>query len=92
MALANYTDLKAAVAAALPRADLTATIPDFSLARLNLPGTQLIKQGGARVDLHHPDSDALAARVIQLGGTDLRVVPRSLDDAFLALTSTTKES
>ena len=27
-----------------------------------------------------------------LGGTDLRVVPRSLDDAFLALTSTTKES
>ena len=71
---------------------VTATIPDFSLARLNLPGTQLIKQGGARVDLHHPDSDALAARVIQLGGTDLRVVPRSLDDAFLALTSTTKES
>ncbi len=31
MALANYTDLKASVAAWLNRADLTATIPDFIL-------------------------------------------------------------
>lgn len=31
MALANYTGLLAAIAAALPRADLTATIPDFVL-------------------------------------------------------------
>ncbi|MSS44604.1 ABC transporter ATP-binding protein [Cutibacterium sp. WCA-380-WT-3A] len=69
---------------------VTATIPNFSLTQLDLPGTQLIKQDGSRINLHHPDSDALASKVMQLGGTDLRVVPRSLDDAFLALTS--KES
>ena len=51
------------------------------------PQVTLAQRRGDRLTLHHPDSDLLAGRVLALGGTELEVVPKSLDDAFIALTS-----
>jgi len=57
---------------------------------LATPGVQCLGRRGDRISLYHPNSDQLAQRVFALGGTDIEVVPRSLDDAFLALTSEEK--
>ncbi len=54
---------------------------------LSRAGVVLTQRRSDRVSLHHPDSDQLARLVLALDGVDLEVVPRSLDDAFLTLTS-----
>ncbi len=52
MALANYTDLKASVAAWISRADLTATVPDFILlAESRINRTLRARQMESRVNL-----------------------------------------
>lgn len=51
------------------------------------PGVVLTERRGGRLTFSYPDSDHLAGRVLALGGTELEVVPKSLDDAFIALTS-----
>lgn len=61
--------------------------PEAEASLLAEPGVSLAERRGGRTTLHHPDSDWLAQRVLTLGGTELEVVPKSLDDAFIALTS-----
>ncbi|WP_316670291.1 ABC transporter ATP-binding protein [uncultured Propionibacterium sp.] len=71
---------------------VSAELAHGALARIGLPGTRLLEERAGRTYLHNRDSDALARRLLELGGREIRVVPRSLDDAFLALTSTTMEN
>lgn len=61
--------------------------PQAEADLLSRAGVVLTQRRGGRVSLHHKDSDQLARLVLAHNGIDLEVVPRSLDDAFLALTS-----
>lgn len=67
------------VSAILPPAAETTLLADR--------GVVVAGRHGGRTAFHHPDSDLLAGRVLALGGTDLEVVPKSLDDAFIGLIS-----
>ncbi|MFC2641106.1 MAG: ABC transporter ATP-binding protein [Propionibacterium acidifaciens] len=71
---------------------VSAELAPGTVDRIGLAGTRLLEERSGRTYLHHPDSDALTRRLLELGGHAIRVVPRSLDDAFLALTSTTTEN
>ena len=71
---------------------VSAELTPGTLDRIGLAGTRLLEERSGRTYLHNPDSDALTRRLLELGGRGIRVVPRSLDDAFLALTSTTTEN
>ncbi|RRD48533.1 ABC transporter ATP-binding protein [Arachnia propionica] len=61
--------------------------PEAEARLLTIPDVQCTGRRGERISLHHPRSDQLAQTVLDLGGTELEVVPRSLEDAFLTLTS-----
>lgn len=71
---------------------VSAELAPGTVDRIDLAGTRLLEERSGRTYLHNPDSDALTRRLLELGGHAIRVVPRSLDDAFLALTSTTTEN
>ena len=60
------------------------------LAQLRaMPGVHSVGLDAGRVQVHTSDSDAVAlALLTQLGGTELEVTSGSLDQAFVALTST----
>lgn len=76
--------IRAAACGRLVSAALSAEAERDLLAQ---PDVVLAQRRGNRLTLSNPDSDSLAGRVLELGGTDLEVVPKSLDDAFIALTS-----
>lgn len=71
---------------------VSAELAPGALDHIGLAGTRLLEERSGRTYLHNPDSDALTRRLLELGGHDIRVTPRSLDDAFLALTSSTTEN
>jgi len=72
--------------------EVQATVPgadDSLVARLGaLPGAGEAGRQGDRITVHATDSDAVARELLALpGARDLEITSRSLEDAFLALTT-----
>lgn len=67
---------------------VTATAPGIDRsAVLQLPGVDKVETRGDRVLVHGRNSDAVARYLLDVGATDLEIVSRNLEDAFLALTT-----
>lgn len=68
---------------------VTATLPGVDQSMLlSLPGVDRVETRGDRVIVHGRDSDAVARYLLNdAHATDLEIVSRNLEDAFLALTT-----
>jgi ABC-2 type transport system ATP-binding protein len=67
---------------------VTATAPSIDRsALLQLPGVDKVDTRGDRVIVHGQNSDAVARFLLDTGATDLEIVSKNLEDAFLALTT-----
>ncbi|MFY2788512.1 ABC transporter ATP-binding protein [Rhodococcus sp. MALMAid1271] len=68
---------------------VTATLPGVDPSQLlALPGVDSVESRGDRVIVHGRDSDAVARYLLNdAHATDLEIVSRNLEDAFLALTT-----
>lgn len=68
---------------------VTATLPGVDQPLLlGLPGVDRVETRGDRVIVHGRDSDAVARYLLnEAHATDLEIVSRNLEDAFLALTT-----
>ncbi|MCJ0892936.1 ABC transporter ATP-binding protein [Rhodococcus sp. ARC_M12] len=68
---------------------VTATLPGVDQSvLLALPGVDRVETRGDRVIVHGRDSDAVARYLLdEAHATDLEIVSRNLEDAFLALTT-----
>lgn len=68
---------------------VTATLPGVDPSQLlALPGVDSVETRGDRVIVHGRDSDAVARYLLNdAHATDLEIVSRNLEDAFLALTT-----
>ena len=73
---------------------LRATWPDADEAMLTAyPGVTGVEIHGDGITIHTTDSDTLARYLLATTGAhDLEIVARGLEDAFVALTATSKES
>lgn len=86
-------DTTDAIRAAAAGRVVSAALSEQGLAFvLGDPDTRLIEQRGGRVYLDSNDTDELARRVLATDATALEVTPRSLEDAVVALTTTSKEN
>ncbi|WP_058235085.1 ABC transporter ATP-binding protein [Devriesea agamarum] len=67
---------------------LSCVLPDDAVnALLSDPKAKLIDRRGHRTYFDHPDSDAFATALLTAGAKELEIAPRSLEEAFLTLTS-----
>ncbi|SNS82050.1 ABC transporter ATP-binding protein [Rhodococcoides kyotonense] len=56
-------------------------------AVLRLPGVDRVEIRGDRIIVHGRNSDAVARHLLDIGASDLEIVSKNLEDAFLALTT-----
>jgi ABC-2 type transport system ATP-binding protein len=84
------TEVKALAAGRVVRA----TLPGADQVWLaGLPGVESVEVRGDTVLLHASDSDALARRLLtETAARDVEITSRNLEDAFIALTTTTNET
>ncbi|MGN7133438.1 ABC transporter ATP-binding protein [Rhodococcoides corynebacterioides] len=73
---------------------ITAVVPDVNRAALlSIPGVDDVQSQGDRIVVHSTRSDLVARHLLTTtDARDLEIVPRSLEDAFLSLTTDTTDT
>lgn len=84
------TEIRARASGRTVSAHLDEAGTEAAIAQLRgTPGVHSVAVESGRVEVHASDSDAVALTLLtELGGTELEVTSGSLDQAFVALTST----
>lgn len=71
---------------------VSATLSGPSRSALELGSATVLQDSGGRLTVLPTDSDAMARQIFNAGGSDVRITPRSLDEAFLTLTAPSREN